>query len=159
MDALYEEFKGEGVEFFLVYKKEAHPAANISAHASEEEKRLLASKFKTEDNVKMPILVDDLEGTVHRLYGLLPNMVYVISKNGKVVYRSDWTHPEDLRSFLANLTSAVKTDVSHTKVVYSERVSFSEFDLDGKVRDRVFERAGKGAWEDYKAGKRAWQEI
>ena len=86
-------------------------------------------------------------------------MVYVVSKNGNVVYRSDWTHPGDLRDFLENLTTAVRTDVSHSKMVYSERLSFNEFDSSGSFREKVFERAGAGAWDDYKAGHRKWEEV
>lgn len=41
--------------------------------------------------IRRPMLVDDLDGTVHRAYGLLPNMTYVMGRGGTVRYRADWT--------------------------------------------------------------------
>jgi len=38
-----------------------------------------------------PMLVDDLDGTLHRAYGTLPNMTYVVGRGGRIVYRADWT--------------------------------------------------------------------
>ena len=44
-------------------------------------------------DIQRPILVNDLEDTAHRMYGMLPNMTYTISSTGKVLFRSDWTYP------------------------------------------------------------------
>jgi hypothetical protein len=35
--------------------------------------------------------VDDFEGAVHRAYGSLPNMTYVIGAGGRIIYRANWT--------------------------------------------------------------------
>jgi len=37
------------------------------------------------------MFVDDIEGTTHRAYGCLPNMVWVIDTRGRISYRADWT--------------------------------------------------------------------
>ena len=47
-----------------------------------------------------PVLVADLEGTGHEAYGALPNMVYVIDPDGKIVYRCDWAFPKRIRRVL-----------------------------------------------------------
>lgn len=41
--------------------------------------------------MKRRMLVDDHGGTVHRAYGCLPNMTYVIARRGTVTYRASWT--------------------------------------------------------------------
>lgn len=47
-------------------------------------------------SIRRPMLVDDLEGTVHRAYGALPNMAYVIDRGGRIAYKADWTHAPTL---------------------------------------------------------------
>ena len=42
-------------------------------------------------DIRRPMLVDALQGPVHRAYGMLPNMTYLINRLGRVVYRADWT--------------------------------------------------------------------
>jgi len=42
------------------------------------------------------MLVDDLDGTLHRAYGLLPNMTYVVGRGGTVRYRADWTDADSV---------------------------------------------------------------
>ena len=54
----------------------------------------------------MPLLVDDLRGTVHRAYGEMPNMVYIIDKQGKVVYKAMWTDHTEIETVLENLVMA-----------------------------------------------------
>jgi hypothetical protein len=49
------------------------------------------------------VLVDDLEGTGHRLYGLLPNMTYLIGRGGRVLYRADWTDPATIEQAIRYL--------------------------------------------------------
>ena len=72
---------------------EAHPGENFPAHRSIEQKFSHATIFKEQFNIQRPILVDDLVGTGHKLYGVLPNMTYLIGRGGKVLFRADWTDP------------------------------------------------------------------
>ena len=41
--------------------------------------------------MKVPVLVDDLEETIVEALGRMPNMVYIIDKEGKIAYKADWT--------------------------------------------------------------------
>ena len=43
-----------------------------------------------EAGISRDILVDDLAGRVHRAYGLMPNMTWVIDRGGRVAYKADW---------------------------------------------------------------------
>lgn len=47
--------------------------------------------------------MDDLEGTIHKQYGLLPNFVYVIDPEGYVVFRRPWNIPERLDEVLKEM--------------------------------------------------------
>ena len=87
------EFASKGVEFVFLYSREAHPGENYPAHRSFEQKLAHARAFKAEFKVERPILVDDLTGTAHKLYGSLPNMTYFIARGGRVLFRADWTDP------------------------------------------------------------------
>ena len=50
--------------------------------------------------VKRPMLVDDIEGTVHRSYGTLPNMTYILNTGGTILYRASWTDERTIRMAL-----------------------------------------------------------
>lgn len=50
----------------------------------------------------IPILLDDIQGTAHLAYGLLPNMVYLIARDGTVVYKSDWTNAHEIDGMCAS---------------------------------------------------------
>ncbi len=53
--------------------------------------------------IKRPMLVDDLDGPVHRAYGRLPNMTYIVNTGGKILYRASWTDPRSIRMALEQL--------------------------------------------------------
>ena len=75
----------------FVYVREAHPGERLPHHRSMNQKLQHARLFQDRSSVRRPILVDDLDGTLHRAYGMLPNMTYIVSTAGRVTYRADWT--------------------------------------------------------------------
>ncbi len=96
MDALYERYKDKGVAFFVVYSKEPHAGERkyfrkYDQHASFAHKMDYAKELVAEFNMKIPVLVDDLDETVVKAYGRMPNMVFVIDKDGKIAYKASWT--------------------------------------------------------------------
>lgn len=88
------------VEFLLVYVREAHPGSRLGPHKSDEEKQALATELNRIYKDTRPVLIDTLSGDMHRSYGGLPNMVYVINPDGKVIYRCDWSFPKLIRRVL-----------------------------------------------------------
>lgn len=86
-------FAPKGIQFLFLYTREAHPGENYPAHRSLEQKLSHARAFKEHFKIERPILVDDLVGTGHKLYGSLPNMTYLVGRGGKVMFRADWTDP------------------------------------------------------------------
>lgn len=75
----------------------------MGAHDSFDAKLASARLLREETGIRRPILVDDLDGTAHKAYGLLPNMSWVIGRGGSIVYKSDWTSAANVEAFLIRL--------------------------------------------------------
>jgi hypothetical protein len=142
------EFEGRGVEFFLIYVREAHPGEHYGAHKALEEKSWNAKILAEQEGIDARILVDDLEGTIHQDYGLKPNMLYVIDKGGRVVFRALWAEETALRRALSSLLSAEERG---EEVTLGEDLSILLPMVHGmsEVR-RVLLRAGRQALKDFR---------
>lgn len=146
---LQDEFGAQGFSFFLLYTRESHPAENFGAHQSFEQKLAYARELRRLENIRVPMLVDHLDGRIHLAYGAWPNALFVIHKDGRLVFRSNMANHAELRQFLQDILAAEQA-VAAGKVVhlqYSERVVAHE--ADQATHRRVYERAGAKAFEDY----------
>ncbi len=103
LESLYERYRDKGFEFFIVYVREAHPGSRLTHHDTIQQKKDHAEILRTNENLEIPIIVDDLAGTIHRSYGSLPYMIFVINKEGIIVYRADRSDPSQLPLILDNL--------------------------------------------------------
>lgn len=149
LERLRNEFAGHGFEFFLLYTRESHPAENYRAHESFAQKLSYAGELQRLENIRLPIIVDYLDGRIHRAYGVWPNALFVIHKDGRLVFRSNMANHGELRQFLEDIVAAERA-VAAGRVVhlqYSERVVAHE--ADQATHRRVYERAGPKAFEDY----------
>ena len=99
MEILAREYSGRA-DFYVVYVREVHPGQNYPAHESFAQKLSHVADLRLLEGVDRTILVDGLDGTMHRDYGALPNSTYIIGKDGSISYRADWTDPEQLKSQL-----------------------------------------------------------
>src|SRR5215467_12709024 len=102
LNALYDEFRDE-VEFLFVYVREAHPGEHVPAHDSMDQKIAAAQLLRDTEDLEMPVLVDDLRGSIHRLYSGLPHPAFLIDKAGHVAFRSMWANPETLAAAVDEL--------------------------------------------------------
>jgi len=98
-----------------------------------EQKLAHARAFREHFQLKRPILVDSLDGRLHRAYGMLPNMTYIVGRNGRVLYRSNWTDAYSLRVVLDYLL--------HERQVRRERVRPAPFYME-VLGHRPIDRAG-----------------
>ncbi|MFQ6011517.1 MAG: peroxiredoxin family protein [Nitrososphaerales archaeon] len=153
INELYSRYKDKGFEFFLVYVREAHPGEKVSHHKSYDQKVEHATRFKNEEGLQVPIIVDSLDGSIHKKYGMLPNMIYVISKQGLIMYRADWTFVDDLESVFENLIVADQRRSAglHVRMNFSERLQGLP-NPDQSVSDKVLTRAGEKAKQDWDRG-------
>jgi peroxiredoxin len=149
VNQLQKDFDDKEVSFFLLYTRESHPAENYGAHNSFEQKLAYARDLKRLENIQFPILVDHLDGRIHRAYGVWPNALFVVHKDGRLIFRSNMANDRELRQFLVDLiaaeNAAAEGRVQHLQ--YSERVLPHE--ADQATHRRVYERAGPKAFEDY----------
>ncbi len=146
---LQQEFDVKGVSFFLLYTREPHPAENYGAHGSFEQKLSYARDLQRLEDIRVPMLVDHLDGRIHRAYGVWPNALFVIHKDGRLIFRSNMANHGELHQFLDDLIAAEEAaaagKVLHLQ--YSERIVLHE--ADQATHRRVYERAGPKAFEDY----------
>lgn len=103
MNDLYDEYNGDDVQFLFVYVREAQPGDELPAHESMDDKIRAAELLRDEEDIEMPILVDELRGPIHRRYSKLPNPTYIIDKAGRVAFRCLWTQPEVVEDALQAL--------------------------------------------------------
>ena len=138
-----------GFKFIFVYTREAHPGENYPAHRTLAQKLDHARSRKKVLDVQRPILVDDVEGTGHELYGALPNMTYVIDRGGKVLFRSDWTDPPTIEKVLDYILDARKQRREGLRMApfYAEMVGYRWSDL--AKHHEVLEKAGPQALSDW----------
>jgi len=151
LNELYRCYRQHGFEFFTIYVREPHPGEHYGPHRSLEQKFRFAQDCRKQDGIQTPLLIDDLEGTVHRSYGSMPNMIYIIDKNGRIAYKAMWTDHEEVASVLANLVTADELQARGVRVKpsYTERVNYIPAEYAGGLREKVFDRAGPKAWADY----------
>ena len=90
----------------FIYTREAHPGENVPHHDSFEGKLACAALLRDESGIGRDILVDDLAGTVHRAYGLMPDLTWVIDRSGRVAYKANWTSGANVEAFLGRFLAA-----------------------------------------------------
>ncbi|MFQ5660061.1 MAG: deiodinase-like protein [Gammaproteobacteria bacterium] len=100
MKVLRKEFPD--VEFLLIYVREAHPGERTGQHKSFEEKLAASKRLPGRYHEDRKILIDTLNGDMHRAYGVMPNVVYVIRPDGIVHYRCNWATVDGVREALSD---------------------------------------------------------
>ena len=148
---VYRKYQLHGFQFFIVYSREAHPGENYPHHESFAQKLEHAQALREKESVnEIPILIDDLHGTTHRAYGSLPNMVYLIDRNGTVVYKSDWSDSHELDGMCDSLVRLDRLKAEGRPIIrkgISERVHW--IPMDPQHRENVYRRSGQKAIRDY----------
>lgn len=94
-----EAYRGR-VQFLLVYIREAHPTDGWQVPANLRDQVLLESakniEHKEENatscvcklDIRVPTVVDNLDNRVELAYAAWPDRLYLIGKDGKIVYKS-----------------------------------------------------------------------
>jgi hypothetical protein len=148
MDDMAERYADRGVTSVFIYTREAHPGENLPHHTSQELKRAHARAFESECSVGRRILLDDLEGTAHQAFGLLPNMSWILARGGLILYKAAWTHARDLENALEDSLAALAMRRSRPLTpAYTERLLWRIRDEDAFRAG--LERAGPQAVKDF----------
>ncbi len=151
LNQLYQRFRDVGFEFLTVYVREPHPGEHYHEHRTWDEKLTYARDCQRQDMIQNPLVVDDLEGTVHRGYGEMPNMIYVVGKDGRIVYRSMWTDHQEIQSVLENLVQVDEAELNGVRLraSYTEKLHYGGYGPE--INDKVLGRAGPKAALDMEA--------
>lgn len=129
------------VSFGILYVREAHLGSIIPAHKNDADKTACAVRLKDNDQEKRQIFIDDIDGTAHSAYGSYPNAIFIINKNGCVVYRSDWNTVPSTKSALNKLAAG---QPAHNKSYF--------LPVKPTTALKVLRKNGKGAAKDFFGG-------
>ena len=123
MDQLSRDYAGRA-HFLFVYVREAHPDdfPDHREHHSIEQKYQHARDMQKRHDTPRKIMVDSLDGDVHRQYGGLPNMSWVIDHTGHIAYKAGWTIESDIRPALENVfrMREVKREASRKGLIHKQ---------------------------------------
>ena len=150
LNRLHEQYSDEEAQFLFVYVREAHPGEDLPAHSSLDDKGEAAELFREEEGVEIPILLDKLDGKVHRQYGGWPNSTYLIDGSGRVAFRAVWTRPSVIEEALEELLeNQEESDEEHAVVRGGEDTALPK--RYGMLHaHRAVERGGPRAVRDFK---------
>jgi hypothetical protein len=93
------------VQFVDVVIRQAHPGPDVPHYRTLDEKTRDGERYRREEGIPWPILVDDLPGTTHQVYGGLADPTYLIDRDGRVAYYNIWTHGPSLNGAIHALLS------------------------------------------------------
>ena len=124
MEQLYSQYR-DRVEFFVVYIQEAHATDGWQVEANIEENILLRQHQSFDEreeaarscaiglHISLPTLVEEMDNAIDEAYGAAPERLYLIGKDGRVVYHGGagphFFDLDELDEALQDLGAEVKT--------------------------------------------------
>jgi hypothetical protein len=91
------------VRFVEVEVRQAHPGPGVPTHRTPEQKAHDARAHVREYAIPWPMLVDGLDGDVHKQYATLPDPAFLIGTDGRVAFIDYWTHAPTLHRAIEHL--------------------------------------------------------
>ena len=132
---------GDRMQFVMVQVREAHPGASLSQPESLREKIVHAHILRDRLNITSPVLIDDLDGTLHRLLDTLPNSLHIIAPDGEILYRALMAGDE-------RIESAIKDIAEGRRPAADESQSMAPVMASAGYMHDTLTAAGKGAYAD-----------
>ena len=87
LSELYQRYH-DRVAFAFIYTREAHPGENFGQPATLPEKVDHARLLKEIHGLDWPVLVDDLDGTLHTMLDTKQNSVHILGSDGTIMFRA-----------------------------------------------------------------------
>ncbi|MDQ4076426.1 MAG: hypothetical protein M3220_09295, partial [Chloroflexota bacterium] len=97
------ELWGDQVHFVDVLIRQAHPGPTVRPYDNFDEKMQDGYRYQQEEGIPWPVLVDDVPGTVHQVYGGLADPTYLIDADGRVAFYNMWTYAPTLHKAIEAL--------------------------------------------------------
>jgi hypothetical protein len=109
MEQLKAKYEKYGVEFVVVYVREPHPGEpayrTYQQPQTLEQRRQYARELTATRRMQVTVVVDTMNDDISERFGSLPNMVYVIDRQGVIAYSATWTMAEKIDHVLSVLTA------------------------------------------------------
>lgn len=109
MEQVKEKYADRDVEVLSMYVREPHAGEvgfrQYADHQDYEHKASYARELIDLKNLQIPILVDEMDQKAHVMLGNLPNIAYVVNKEGKVEYTATWLDAAAVDEVLAELVT------------------------------------------------------
>ncbi|MEJ7652443.1 MAG: hypothetical protein WKH64_03345 [Chloroflexia bacterium] len=83
--------------------RQAHPGPDFPHYTSFERKLADAQTYVQSEAAPWDVVVDDLQGTVHQVYGGMADPTYLIDADGRTAYYNMWTHAPTLHTAIEAL--------------------------------------------------------
>ena len=143
-----------GYNFAVLYVREAHPGEKITNHTSFDKKVDAATEASKFYNDNRTILIDGVDGEAHKVYGELPNTVYVIDTEGTIKFVRAWNNTDYLEPVLERIAQGKSPDGLKFRPAKPGIIqSYRTFKKAGKVAGRDFlHHLPRLLWKHYKAG-------
>lgn len=134
---------GRQVKFVMLNVREAHPGERIYQPKQFADKLRNARELKSRLQITFDVLSDDVDGTLHRQFGGLPNAAFLFDRNGQLAFRALWVGDEaGLRKALGAVARGEMPSANE-----SERKLIPLAQGIGQMRDTL-EQAGRVAVKD-----------
>jgi hypothetical protein len=142
----------------FVYTREAHPGEHVGHHDSFQRKLANAELLRDEIGIRREILVDDLDGPVHRAYGELPNMTWVVARGGRIAYKADWTSAANVEAFLERFETGRRRKPASGAVAAYRTEQLEYRDVDREAFYEALRRNGPRAYDEFVRAEEFWAE-
>ena len=118
---MYRQYR-DGMEFFVVYIREAHPIDEWQVESNERERILFAQPTSSGERTEIarvcslrlelsiPTLIDDMDNSTDLKYYALPDRLYLVGRDGRVAYRGG---PGPFGFVAADLERAIVDYLAH----------------------------------------------
>lgn len=109
-EQLVEKYADHDVEVLHLYVLEPHPGERAFREYRQpqtyEERMAYAKELVNKKGITSPVLVDNMDEQFRAELGRLPNVAYVVNKDGIVHYKSSWADVDKIDKALAELLTA-----------------------------------------------------
>ena len=120
----------EQAHHLFVYTRENHPERArglFESFESFEQKFERAEMLRERHNTPRVILVDSLDGDVHRQYAGVPNQCWVVDRTGRIAYKASWTTASEVRWALEGTLALSEAKREGGSIYYREFYSHTQF--------------------------------
>jgi len=101
VEALHKAYKAKGVSFYYVLSREPHPGFYGFVQPDSLEMRQEYTGFaRAELQSEIPWIIDNMDNTLQKTYGGMPNADFIIDSDGTLLMSNEWADPNKVKEFL-----------------------------------------------------------